>query len=48
MPSAEELEQLLDEMGERNLSEFPDQEAWEELKASVLSLHEEVTDGEDR
>lgn len=47
MPSAEELEQLLDEMGERNLAEFPDQEAWEELKASVLSLHEGGDDGED-
>lgn len=48
MPDKEELEVMLDEYGERNLAEFPDQEAWEALKAEVLSLHEGGDDGEDR
>lgn len=47
MPSEDELEQLLDVNGERNLAEFPDDDAWEELKAEVMSLHEEAPDGED-
>lgn len=45
MPSAEELEQLL----ERDLSEFPDDGAWEALKAEILSQRDkEDEDGQDR
>lgn len=47
MPDKEELEVMLDEYGERSLAEFPDDDAWEKLKADVMSLHEEVSDGED-
>ena len=44
MPSAEELEQMLDL--ERNLAEFPDDDAWEALKAEVMSQHDkEEEDG---
>lgn len=39
MPSAEELEQLLDANGERSLAEFPDDDAWEALKAEVMSSY---------
>lgn len=42
MPSAEELEQML----ERDLSEFPDDAAWEELKAEIMSQRGDP-DGED-
>ena len=45
MPSAEELEQQL---LERDLAEFPDDEAWERLKAEIMAQREEVPDGEDR
>lgn len=44
MPSAEELEQLLDL--ERSIEEFPDDDAWEKLKAEVMSQHDkEEEDG---
>lgn len=39
MPSAEELEQLLDVNGERSLAEFPDDDAWAELKAEIERQH---------
>lgn len=39
MPSAEELEQLLDVNGERSLREFPDDDAWAELKAEIERQH---------
>ena len=39
MPDKEELEVMLDEYGERSLAEFPDDDAWEELKAEVLSSY---------
>ena len=48
MPDKEELEVMLDEYGERNVIEVPDDAAWEALKAEVMSLHEEGDDGEDR
>ena len=48
MPDKEELEQLV----ERSLSEFPDDDAWEELKADIASQWapdpEEVLDADDR
>ena len=47
MPDREELEVMLDEYGERSLAEFPDDDAWEALKAEVMSLHEGGDDGED-
>lgn len=44
MPSAEELEQLLDL--ERSIAEFPDDDAWEALKAEILSQRDkEEEDG---
>lgn len=44
MPSAEELEQLLDL--ERSIAEFPDDDAWTALKAEVMSQHDkEEEDG---
>jgi len=52
MPSAEELEQMLDADGERSLAEFPDDESWEALKAEIGSQYapddEEVEDGNRR
>ena len=50
MPTAEELEQLLDVNGERSLAEFPDDESWEALKAEIESQYapEEVEDGNRR
>lgn len=48
MPSAEELEQMLDRFGERSLAEFPDDDAWELLKAEIEAQHEEADHGEDR
>ena len=42
MPTAEELEQLL----ERDLSEFPDDGAWEALKAEIMAQRGDA-DGED-
>lgn len=42
MPSAEELEQML----ERDLAEFPDNDAWDSLKAEIMSQKGEP-DGED-
>ena len=47
MPSAEELEQLLDINGERSLAEFPDDDAWAALKAEIMAQGE-ADDGEDR
>ena len=44
MPSAEELEQML---AERDLAEFPDDEAWERLKSEIMSQGDDA-DGEDR
>ena len=50
MPTAEELEQMLDERDERSLLEFPDDDAWRALKDEVSRLHapdpEEVEDGD--
>lgn len=44
MPDHEELEQIT----ERNLAEFPDDDAWERLKAEVMSQRDkEDDDGED-
>lgn len=48
MPSSEELEQLLDINGERSLAEFPDDDAWEALKAEVMASHAEDDDHGDR
>lgn len=52
MPSAEELEQMLDVNGERSLAEFPDDESWAALKAEIESQHapedEGVEDGNRR
>lgn len=39
MPDKEELEILLDENGERSLAEFPDDDAWEALKAEIEKQH---------
>ena len=39
MPDKEELEVMLDEYGERSLAEFPDDDAWEKLKAEVMSSY---------
>lgn len=39
MPDKEELEILLDANGERSLAEFPDDDAWEELKAEIDRQH---------
>lgn len=47
MPSAEELEQMLDERDERSLREFPDDDAWEELKAEIMSQTDGGAYGED-
>ena len=48
MPSAEDLEQML----ERDLAEFPDDEAWAALKAEIAAQYapdgEEVEDGDGR
>lgn len=41
MPSAEELEQML---AERDLAEFPDDAAWEKLKAEIMAQRD---DGEE-
>lgn len=51
MPSAEELEQLLDMNGERSIAEFPDDDAWTALKADIASQRtpeDGEADGEDR
>ncbi|MCR4870389.1 MAG: hypothetical protein K5859_03705 [Atopobiaceae bacterium] len=39
MPDKEELEILLDANGERSLAEFPDDDAWEALKAEIESQY---------
>lgn len=52
MPDREELEQMLDSLGERSLREFPDDDAWESLKADIASQwaldFEEAEDGDSR
>lgn len=40
MPSEEELEQLL----ERDISEFPDDDAWASLKAEILAQRDKEED----
>lgn len=48
MPDHEELEVLLDANGERSLAEFPDDDAWEALKAEIMAQRApegEVEDG---
>lgn len=48
MPDKEELEVLLDVNGERSLAEFPDDDAWELLKAEIETQYaKEGDDGED-
>lgn len=47
MPDHEELEMLLDSNGERSLREFPDDGAWEALKAEIMTQRDEADHGED-
>lgn len=45
MPDKEELEIMLDDLEERNLVEFPDDDAWNALKAEIMGQVSD--DGED-
>jgi hypothetical protein len=48
MPDHEELEILLDANGERSISEFPDDSAWDALKAEIMSQTDGGGNGENR